>query len=152
MIPTTSDRVSAHTADEVNARIAKETNERVRHFARSPAGIDGRLRELDEEWDIERALEANAATAALGGIVLAATVNKRWLMLPALVGGFLLQHSIQGWCPPLPILRRLGYRTSREIDEERVALKALRGDFGPIGPNSNERDDRAAHALQAARL
>ena len=146
MIPNTSDRVPAHTADEVNAHIAKETNERFRHFARSPAGIDGRLR------DIERALEANAATAALVGIVLAATVNKRWLMLPALVGGFLLQHSIQGWCPPLPILRRLGFRTSREIDEERVALKALRGDFGPIGPSSNERDDRAAHALQAARL
>jgi len=49
-------------------------------------------------------------------------------------------------------LRRLGYRTAREIDDERAALKALRGDFGPIGPGAGDRDTRASHALQAARL
>lgn len=43
--------------------------------------------------------------------------------------GFLFQHAIQGWCPPLPILRRLGFRTAEEINQERYALKALRGDF-----------------------
>jgi hypothetical protein len=40
------------------------------------------------------------------------------------VGTFLLQHALQGWCPPVPILRRLGYRTAREIFEERLALLA----------------------------
>src|SRR5690349_2530968 len=45
-----------------------------------------------------------------------------------------------------------GVRTMREIDEERFALKALRGDFGPLGPGPHNRDDRASHALQAARL
>jgi len=50
-------------------------------------------------------------------------------MLPALVTGFLFQHAVQGWCPPVPVLRRLGFRTSYEIEEERQALKALRGDF-----------------------
>jgi hypothetical protein len=152
MIPNTNERVPANTAEEVNARIRRATNQRLRHFAAKPAGIDGRLRELEAEWDIERVLEANAATVALTGTVLGAAVHKRWLMLPVLVTGFLLQHAVHGWCPPLPILRRLGYRTAREIDDERVALKALRGDFGPIGPASHERDDRAAHALQAARL
>ncbi len=49
--------------------------------------------------------------------------------MPLLVSGFLFQHAIEGWCPPVPILRRLGFRTSYEIDEERQALKALRGDF-----------------------
>ena len=29
---------------------------------------------------------------------------------------------------------------------------ALRGDFGPIGPGPHNRDNRASHALQAARL
>jgi hypothetical protein len=29
----------------------------------------------------------------------------------------------------VPILRRLGYRTQTEIERERTALKALRGDF-----------------------
>ena len=54
--------------------------------------------------------------------------------------------------PPVPILRRLGVRTAREIDIERYALKALRGDFGPLGPGAGERDTRASHAMQAARL
>jgi hypothetical protein len=84
--------------------------------------------------------------------VLGATVDKRWLTLPALVTAFLFQHAVQGWCPPLPILRRLGFRTSREIETERYALKALRGDFGPIGPGLNNRDSQASHALQAVRL
>jgi hypothetical protein len=43
-------------------------------------------------------------------------------------------------------------RTLREIDEERFALKALRGDFGPIGPGAESGDTSASHALQAARL
>ena len=41
---------------------------------------------------------------------------------------------------------------SREIDTERIALKALRGDFGKISPADGERDNAASHALQAARL
>jgi hypothetical protein len=44
----------------------------------------------------------------------------------------LLQHAVQGWCPPIPILRRLGFRTADEINRERYALKALRGDFDSI--------------------
>jgi hypothetical protein len=35
----------------------------------------------------------------------------------------------QGWCPPLTVFRRLGVRTRREIDLERYAIKALRGDL-----------------------
>jgi hypothetical protein len=31
-------------------------------------------------------------------------------ILPALVTAFLFQHAVQGWCPPVPILRRLGFR------------------------------------------
>ena len=77
-------------------------------------------------------LEARAATLAFAGVALGATVDKRWLALP--------------------ILRPLAFRTAREIDEERYALKALRGDFGPIGPGPKNPDDRASHALMAARL
>ena len=101
---------------------------------------------------MERTLEANAASLAFAGIVLAATGDRRWLALPALVTAFLLQHAVQGWCPPVPVLRKLGFRTMREIDTERFALKALRGDFGPIGPGKQDRNSRASHALQAARL
>jgi hypothetical protein len=41
---------------------------------------------------------------------------------------FYLQHTLQGWCPPLPLLRRLGFRTPGEIEEERAELEALLAD------------------------
>jgi hypothetical protein len=56
-------------------------------------------------------------------------VNRKWLALPVLVAGFLLQHAVQGWCPPLEVMRRMGIRTAREIEWERTALRILRGDF-----------------------
>ena len=130
MIPSTVDRVPQHTAEHVNKEIRRQTEERV---ARCAAGgrerIDRRLAELDREWDIERTLEANAATASLVGLTLGATVDKKWFIFPAVVAGFLLQHAVQGWCPPLPVFRRLGFRTQPEIDYERHALKSMRGDF-----------------------
>ena len=55
--------------------------------------------------------------------------NRKWSLLPGVIGGFLLQHAVEGWCPPVPLLRRLGFRTEAEIQRERYALKALRGDF-----------------------
>jgi hypothetical protein len=133
MMPSSAERVPEHTAEDVNRRIQQETESRIAYYADRPAEIGHRLRELDREWDIERAIEANASTLALAGVVLGVTSDRRWLALPALVSGFLLQHAIQGWCPPVPILRRLGFRTAREIEQERYALKALRGDFDGIG-------------------
>lgn len=130
MLPTTVERVPLHTCETVNQRIRQRTEASIaRHRKAGPAAIERRLRELDAEWDIERTLEANAATASLVGIALGVTVHKRWLLFPAAVGGFLLQHALQGWCPPMAIFRRLGIRTSYEIDYERYALKTLRGDF-----------------------
>ena len=106
MLPTTSGRVAAHTSDATGKRIHEAMEASVRACAARPGRIPQRLRELDREWDIERALEANAATLAFSGVVLAATVDRRWLVLPGLVTAFLLQHALQGWCPPLPVLRR----------------------------------------------
>ncbi|RVI55231.1 hypothetical protein [Sinorhizobium meliloti] len=126
---TTANRVSAQTSDEINRRLRLQMEERLAYYETHPDEIDTRLAELDREWDIERTLEANASTLAFTGTMLAATGDRRWLALPAIVTGFLFQHAIQGWCPPLPILRRLGFRTAEEINQERYALKALRGDF-----------------------
>ena len=129
MLPSTAERVSLNTVGAINRRIRRDTEYRVRHYADHPEEIDDRLNELDREWDIERTLEANAATASLVGLTLGFTVSRKFLLFPAAVAGFLLQHAIQGWCPPLPIFRRLGYRTQTEIERERMMLKALRGDF-----------------------
>ncbi|MFO0841269.1 MAG: hypothetical protein U0797_02575 [Gemmataceae bacterium] len=106
----------------------------------------------DREWDIERTLEANAATASLVGLTLGAAVDKKFFLFPAVVAGFLLQHALQGWCPPVPIFRRLGFRTQSEIDEERYALKALRGDFRQASPDrAGGLANEARQALAAAR-
>ncbi len=126
---TTAARVPTHTAPAINRRIQQETTVRIAFFAAHPENIGARLAELDREWDIERAIELNASTLAFAGVALAIARDRRWLALPGLVSAFLFQHAIQGWCPPVPILRRLGFRTADEINQERYALKAMRGDF-----------------------
>ena len=129
-IPTTSGRIQRHTNAGIKHRNRQQMLERLREYEDAePEEISERIVELEREWDIERVLEANAASVALLGLALGATVNRRWFVLPAVVAGFLLQHSVQGWCPPLPVFRRLGVRTAGEIHEEIVALKAMRGDF-----------------------
>lgn len=149
MVSKTTTRVSSHTARYINERIQGETESRVAQYAKADRQrIDQRLAELDREWDIERTLEANAATLALTGVLLGATVDRRWLWLPGIVTGFLLQHALQGWCPPVPVFRRLGFRTQTEIEEERYALKALRGDFRGL-PTEYEGHSPASEVLQA---
>src|SRR3954470_10402468 len=106
MFPSTVDRVPNRTSDSVNEAIRDETERRIEQVKRSGrAAIERRLAELNAEWDIERTLEANAATVSLIGVTLGATVDRRWFALPAVVGAFLLQHAVQGWCPPLPVFR-----------------------------------------------
>lgn len=130
VLPDTERRVEENTAPEINERNRKRTEETVRDLsAQGQDAITARLEALDREWDIERVLETNASTLMLAGLALGVAVNRRFLLLPAVVGGFLLQHALQGWCPPVPVIRRLGYRTVREINEERQALKVARGDF-----------------------
>lgn len=154
MLPATTRRVSEHTNPQVNERIQREMEDRVMSLAGAgPEAINQRLRELDEEWDIERALEANAATATIAGVVLGATVHKCFFALPAVVGGFLLMHALQGWCPPLPILRAKGFRTATEIEDERTALRELRGRQGEEGdPEGRERQVRGGLAALKSRF
>lgn len=131
MIPDTATRVERHTALPLNERIRHDTQERIAALQADDrhAVITQRLKELDAEWDVERTLQTNFAILSLAGLALATKVNKRWFVLALGVPAFMVQHSLQGWCPPLAVLRRLGFRTSKEINEERFALKSLRGDF-----------------------
>ena len=145
-LPTTRDRVPDNTSSEVNQQIQTDTEARVRRALANPARIDRRIHELEEEWDIERAIEMNASALAFLGTALGFFVHPYWLALPALVTAFLFQHALQGWCPPVPILRRMGFRTSYEIEEERQALKAVRGDYSSVAANQ----DPARAAVQAA--
>ena len=142
------DRVRRHSADEVNAELDDQRLLDVAGYVgATPAMVSHRIGELDREWDVERMLETNAAAITLVSIGLAATHSKRWLLLTAVVPAFLLQHALQGWCPPLEVLRRVGVRTRREIDAERTALKALRGDFDGVSAAGGVDGELAAASL-----
>lgn len=141
MITTTADpfeteRVRRSTAPEINRRIDERIDRNIRLYAAQPKEvITARIEEIEREWDIERILETNASTLALSGVVLALASSRKWLVLSGTVLGFLLMHGVQGWCPPVPMLRRAGVRTRSEIDREKFALKHLRGDFDDLGPD-----------------
>lgn len=127
------DRVRANTPPEINQAIDTEIAATVRFYAgKTDYEITKRIKELDLEWDIERYLEANAAIFTFIGAALGLKKNQNWFVLPLIVSIFLLQHAVQGWCPPLSIFRRLGIRTRREIEVEKYAMKTLRGDFDEI--------------------
>lgn len=121
--PTEPDRVRRNTDPRINARIDDATDTSVRdHLSAGPEAIQRRLDELDREWDVERVLETLAPSLILGSLALSQVGSRRWMLFSAGVAAFLLQHAVQGWCPPIPVLRRLGVRTRGEIDRERYAL------------------------------
>jgi len=120
-----ADRVRRSTDTELNRQIDLQTDANIKSYSsRGREAVLRRIEALDCEWDVERVLEVNASTLAPSGLVLGVTVNKKWLLVPGVVLSFLLQHGLQGWCPPLPVLRRLGIRTRGEINREKYALKA----------------------------
>ena len=143
------ERVRRHTPPPVNRKIDATIRNCVRRYALADEEtISRRIHALEREWDIEQALEVNAASVALAGIALALR-DRRWLALPAVVLGFLLQHGTQGWCPPLPVFRRLGVRTRTEIERERFVLKFLRGDFDEFDRSRARRRPDTLVALAA---
>jgi hypothetical protein len=132
--PSDMERVRANTPAEINWRIDRQIEDSVRRYASEPKDVIlRRIWELEREWDIERVLQLMASSVSLTGILLSGIRDKRWIVLSAVVLSFLFLHAVQGWCPPVPVLRRLGVRTREEIDRERYALKVLVGDFPTIG-------------------
>lgn len=140
----TAGRIAENTSEEVNRRIHDETFERAEMLARDPTAVRRRLAELDQEWDVERWVEMISATLTLSGLALGAFVNRRWLLLPFGVQAFFLQHVVQGWCPPVPVLRRMGVRTQREIEAERHAMKAFLGDYKGVSVEDLDDDETEA--------
>jgi hypothetical protein len=136
MFSATASRVPDHTPDHLNQRIREKTRNNVVHYAKGPASIGKRLKTLDREWDIERLMETNASIMIIVGILLGVFANPWFLLISFVVAGFFLQHALQGWCPPIRLLRRIGLRTQNEIASEYYALRYLRGDFKELPEQS----------------
>ncbi len=135
MIAQSGNRVELNTDAAVNRKNQRLIATSLAYFAKHRHEIQLRLNELDREWDVERVLETGSASLTLLGLVGGITSSRKWYVLALVVQGFFLHHALQGWCPTLPLLRNLGVRTRSEIDQERAALKALRGDYDHL-PNN----------------
>lgn len=122
--PRNNDRVRRHTAAHVNDnldRLAALNVERSASAGRD--AIVARLGELDREWDIDRALMVNFAL--LGGLTHELGERYRgWKYFFRMQMSFLFIHAVAGWCPPVVLFRRLGFRTAKEIAAERSELVA----------------------------
>ena len=148
-----ADRARRHTAHSVLRRIEDDTLDHLMEVEQKPETTRRCLEALDTEWDIDRTIEAEAATVGLLGLALGTFVRPGFLAMPAAVGAAVFLFGTRGIYPLLPIFRRLGIRTAREIERERYAVKALRGDFDAMaqegqpgsGAQSAERSASVRH-------
>lgn len=133
IIPPNNKRVEMHTNNKVNKRIVQKTDDNLKKLQYGSAdALTERINQLDREWDTERVLEANAAAIIFVGSVIGWLTSPYWFILTGIISFFLFEHAIQGWCPPLPLIRRLGVRTQAEIQVEKMTVKFMRGDFNNI--------------------
>jgi hypothetical protein len=122
------DEIRRHSSSKVNRKIDQETREAIDQVGDSPSKIRARLDELDREWDIDRALMVNfAVLASVSSSMAMRTLYKHrrlggWAAMFGVQMGFLAYHAIRRWCPPMPVFRRLGFRSDHEIAAERAAL------------------------------
>ena len=148
------DPVRANTAPETLRSIDASIDEKIFYYSTQPKEvISRRIVQLEREWDLERWLETNASSLALTGLILGLTKSRKYLLLTGTVLSFLLMHAVQGWCPPVPLLRKMGVRTRSEIDREKFALKILRGDFQEVARHPEMSKQNAAavvHAVKSA--
>lgn len=116
--------------------IDETTKENIQKYVdQGEDAIDKRIKELDSKWDMEKTLRFNISVLALAGVLFGTYKKKRWSVLSVAVTAFLAQHLISKWCPTIPFLKKIGLQTHREIEQEKYALKALRGDFKSIKSN-----------------
>ncbi len=108
-----------------------------------PDAVNRRLSELNREWTVGRWVKAICGLTLIAGLALALTVSPWWLLLVGVGGATLMQYlffkrSVMGG-----LLTAAGVRPGTVIDDERVALRVLRGDFKCL-PTIGEVHDRDA--------
>src|SRR4051794_36338407 len=108
------------------------------------AAIDARLTNLTREWSTGRLSKAVAGIVVLVGLVMVA-VSPWFIFLAALGGLMMAWYAVGGRSWLAAAFHAAGVRTSTEIHEEMMALKALRGDFRHL-PTVHEIEDPDAIA------
>lgn len=149
---TSTDAVRSHAPGGVNKRIDEKVERCVRYMAqRERAEISCYLQSLEREWDVNRAVMVAGSLVSLLGLWQARRSGAIWRALSGVAAGLMLHHGLIGFGPLAGLVRAVGrVRTRREIDLEKFALKALRGDFERIPRSEGGPLARANAALVAA--
>lgn len=110
-------------------------------YSERPDLINQRVAELTHEWDLERSTVMIASIISLVGMGMAALVHLNWLILSGIVTVFLIQDVLWGKGVFHTLLRKFGKRGFLEIQAERHALKALRGDYSHVDSPADALED-----------
>ncbi|PTL80535.1 hypothetical protein [Vitiosangium sp. GDMCC 1.1324] len=146
-----TDAVRSHTPEVVNRKIDERVERCVRHMAErmDRAAITRYLEKLESEWDLNRVVTVAMSSVSVLGLLLSEKAGRGWRRVSGVAAGMLLLHGLLGFSPMAELIRAMGVRTRREMDLEKFALKALRGDFERI-PHEGGPLARANAALVAA--
>lgn len=143
------------TAERIDSE--SKTLDNVRFYGSlGKEGLTERIRSLEEEWDMEKFVTVSMAGMGLFGLVMGFFGSRVWRVLTWISLPMLFLYGQEKWRPSEGMLKSLGLRSRREIDEEKYALKALRGDFqqvdsasGSEGENLARNSSRALDAVKA---
>lgn len=103
---------------------------RVRRLAEAgPTAIDERLAQLDRAWTAGRASKATMGVLIVAGLILGLTIDPVWLVLPLAGGVILAEHLFTRQSLVGAAFRAMGLPSGADVEQEKLALKALRGDF-----------------------
>ena len=150
MVPIKPSRFAPQrTADEISDPARLDIEDRLSEIAyQGRAAIARRLAELDREWTAGRVAKVVMATGILTGISLTVAISPWWLLLPGSLALVLLQHAISRECWMTQAFKQFGLRSAIEIEHERWALKAIRGDFRHLPTVCDRTDEEAISRLE----
>lgn len=123
-------------------------NRRLLYYAHHPQFISHRLNQLDRETSVEQLLKSSSATVSLTGLLLSLLANKRWLLLSIIATSLLFLNSSNA-DELFSLLKKQGYRSQDEIDQEKQVLRALRGGFDNLGTEGQEPEDRVRQIINS---
>lgn len=103
--------------------------------------ITDRLDQLDREWSSGRMTKATVGVLIVVGLLMTAAFGAWWLILPAIGGVFLLQYLFTNMSWLGAMFREMGFRSGADIDQEKFALRTLRGDFRHL-PTVHETENK----------
>jgi hypothetical protein len=116
-----------------------------------PQAVADRLKALEDEPDLETVATLGLAGTGVLALIFGIMGSRLWRLLAWAALPLIFAHARGRLAAPGEFLKTLGLRSRREIEEEKYALKALRGDFRDIGEARPDGAGDPADALAAVR-